>query len=167
MLGFKLKHVNKRGPMCSPEFLICFTACIWFTACISQFYFPRGWGGDHEFEDCFYALHYFNRPISQIPKCICAISHNATFCNRNVHMCAHFCYKMVHCGIFVWCILGFVRWVYYAQDNPKRQSNLPASLAWLEMQQEENHCGIYKNWLSESLEQTKLADEIKCISVAR
>ena len=27
-------------------------------------------------------------------------------------MCAHFCYKMVFCGIFVWCIMGFVRWVY-------------------------------------------------------
>ena len=53
-----------------------------------------------------------NRPISQIPECICAISHNATFCNRNVHTCAHFCYKMVHCGIYVWCIVGFVRWVY-------------------------------------------------------
>ena len=24
---------------------------------------------------------------------------------------AHFCCKMVHCGIFVWCILGFVSWV--------------------------------------------------------
>ena len=54
-----------------------------------------------------------NKTISQIPECICVISHNATFCNRNVHMCAHFCYKMVHCGIFVWCILGFVRWVYW------------------------------------------------------
>ena len=43
---------------------------------------------------------------------VTGISHNAIFCNRNVHMCAHFCYKMVHCGIFVWCILGFVRWVY-------------------------------------------------------
>ena len=27
-------------------------------------------------------------------------------------MCAHFCYKMVHWGIFVWCIVGFVRCVY-------------------------------------------------------
>ena len=35
------------------------------------------------------------------------ISHNAPFCNRNVHTCAHFCYKnvalwdmaQVHCGI--------------------------------------------------------------------
>ena len=26
--------------------------------------------------------------------------------------CAHFCYKMVHCGIFVQCIVEFVRWVY-------------------------------------------------------
>ena len=25
-------------------------------------------------------------------------------------MCAHFCYKMVHCGIIVWCIMGFVIW---------------------------------------------------------
>ena len=25
---------------------------------------------------------------------------------------AHFCYKMVHGGIFVWCIVGFVRWTH-------------------------------------------------------
>ena len=46
-----------------------------------------------------------NWPISQIPECICAISHDATFRNRNVHMCAHFCNKMAHYGIFVWCIM--------------------------------------------------------------
>ena len=40
-------------------------------------------------------------------------SHNAPYCNRNVHMRAHFCYKMVHRGIFFWCIAGFVRWVYW------------------------------------------------------
>ena len=29
--------------------------------------------------------------------------------------CAHFCYKMLlHCGIWHTCILGFVRWVYWA-----------------------------------------------------
>ena len=39
-----------------------------------------------------------SRPISQIPQCIRQISHNVTFCNRKVHTCAHFCYKMVHCG---------------------------------------------------------------------
>ena len=27
-------------------------------------------------------------------------------------MCAHICYKMVHCGILFWCIMEFVRWVY-------------------------------------------------------
>ena len=27
-------------------------------------------------------------------------SHNAPFCNRNVHTCAHFCYKIVLCGIW-------------------------------------------------------------------
>ena len=39
------------------------------------------------------------------------ISHSATFCNINVHACAHICYKMVHCGIWDSCIVGFVRLV--------------------------------------------------------
>ena len=65
---------------------------------------------------CLAMLH--NRPISQIPECICAISHNAPFCNRNVHTCAHFCYKMLHCGIWHRCILGFVRWVYCKTWGP-------------------------------------------------
>ena len=54
-----------------------------------------------------------NRPISQIPQCIWQISHNAPFWNRNVHTCAHFCYKMVHCGIWDWCIMGFAQQVYF------------------------------------------------------
>ena len=37
------------------------------------------------------------------------VSHNALFYNRNVHICAHFCYKMVHCGIWNRYIVGFVR----------------------------------------------------------
>ena len=40
------------------------------------------------------------------------ISHNASFCSRNVHTCAHFCYKMVHCGKWDWCIVGFALRVY-------------------------------------------------------
>ena len=39
---------------------------------------------------------------SHIPQC--------PMCNKNVHMCEHFCYKMVHCGILVKCIMGCVRW---------------------------------------------------------
>ena len=31
----------------------------------------------------------------------------------HILLCAHFCYQMVHCGIWDWCIVGFVRWVYY------------------------------------------------------
>ena len=54
-----------------------------------------------------------NRLISQIPQCTSPISHNVPLCNRNVHTCAHFFYKMVHCGISVWCIVGFVRCVYW------------------------------------------------------
>ena len=45
-----------------------------------------------------------HRPISQIPQCTSPKSHNAPFCNINVNICAHFCYKMVHCGIFAWCM---------------------------------------------------------------
>ena len=43
---------------------------------------------------------FLNRPISQIPQCIRHKSHNAPFCNRNVQKCAHFCYKMVHYGMW-------------------------------------------------------------------
>ena len=53
-----------------------------------------------------------NRPISQIPQCIRQISHNVPFCSRNVHTCAHFCYKMMHHGIWDWGIMGFVRGAY-------------------------------------------------------
>ena len=35
------------------------------------------------------------------------IPQNTTLCNRNVHICAYFCYKVVHCGI--WNIARFVR----------------------------------------------------------
>ena len=48
------------------------------------------------------------RPVAYITQCIRQISHNAPFYNRNVHICAHFCYKMVHCGIWYWCSVGFV-----------------------------------------------------------
>ena len=58
-------------------------------------------------------LQSWYRPMAQIQRCTSPISHNASFCNRNVHMCAHFCYKIVHCGIFVWCTVGFVRWFYW------------------------------------------------------
>ena len=45
--------------------------------------------------------------VAQGLQCTCPISHNAPFCNRNVHMCAHFCCKMVHCGTFdeLWDLL--------------------------------------------------------------
>ena len=34
-------------------------------------------------------------------------------CTKPQHICAHFCYTMVHYGILAWCIVGFVRWVCY------------------------------------------------------
>ena len=55
----------------------------------------------------------YNRPISYF--------HNASgkyptmhhFVNRNVHTCAHFCYKMVHCVIWDTGIVGFMRWIHW------------------------------------------------------
>ena len=45
------------------------------------------------------------RPMSRIPQCITQISHNAPFCNRNVHMCTFLLQNgalwgmgLVHCG---------------------------------------------------------------------
>ena len=53
------------------------------------------------------------KPIPQTLQCIRHIFHNTPFCNRNAHTCAHFCYKMVHCGIWDWCIVGCVQQVYW------------------------------------------------------
>ena len=57
------------------------------------------------------AIGNVSRPISQIPQRIKQMSHNAPFCNRTVHTCAHFCYKVEHCGIWDCCIVGFVQQV--------------------------------------------------------
>ena len=35
------------------------------------------------------------RPVAQTPLCASPISHSGPLCNRNVPICAHFCYKMV------------------------------------------------------------------------
>ena len=63
---------------------------------------------------CYSRLHFFsshvfvdsfcNRPILQIPQCICSISYNAPF---RTEMCT-FLFWMVHCGIWNWCAVGFV-----------------------------------------------------------
>ena len=47
------------------------------------------------------------RSISSIPQCIIPIPYNAPLCDT----CAHFSYKVVHCGLFVWCTVEFVSWI--------------------------------------------------------
>ena len=77
-------------------------------------------------------LHrWYCRPISQIPQCISVISHNAPFCNRNVHTCGHFCYKMEHCGKWDWCVCTFL-----LQNGGLWDMGLPV------------HCGICVTGLS-------------------
>ena len=62
-----------------------------------------------------------NTPLAQIPKCTIPMPHNAPFCNRNVNMCTHFCYKMVHCGQPMRDgVLGFVRWVNFGCNSRTR-----------------------------------------------
>ena len=71
----------------------------------------RSWGG----VKCYPCIHVRlvqstteTQPCVQFPQCICPITHNAPFCDRNAYMSAHFCYKIVYC---VQGIVGFVRWV--------------------------------------------------------
>ena len=63
-----------------------------------------------------------NGPISQIPQCTISISHNAPYCNRNVHTRRHFCYKMMHCRICYWCMVELVQQVYYKVRDRFSQS---------------------------------------------
>ena len=59
-----------------------------------------------------------SRLVSQTPQYIIRqISLDAPFCNRNVHTYEHFCYQMVHCGIWDWCIVGFVQQVCQSIRN--------------------------------------------------
>ena len=52
----------------------------------------------HIFQDYLIKIYLLHNPSAP-----CPISHNALLCNRNVHMWAHFCYKIVYCGI---CEMG-------------------------------------------------------------
>ena len=70
--------------------------------------------------------------LSQIPQWTSPISHNAPFCNKNVHTCAHFCYKMVHCGTWDWCIAGFVRSVYCMPMIPNKLMH-SAPFSWYKL----------------------------------
>ena len=38
----------------------------------------------------------FNRRVAQMLQCTCSMHHDAPFCNRNVHICAHFYYEICY-----------------------------------------------------------------------
>ena len=66
--------------------------------------------------------------ISQIPQCIRQITHNAPFSNK-------FLLQKVHCGIWVWCIVGFVQWVYWLTKNlflDNKSEFLGIKRSWIE-----------------------------------
>ena len=47
----------------------------------------------------------------------------------NILLCAHFSYRMVHCGIWDWCIVGFLIWVYYTSAMETTLKEVVNSLA--------------------------------------
>ena len=73
---------------------------------------------DSHYTDLWRQYTTTNRPISQIPQCIRLISHNAPYFSRNVHMCTHFCHKMVYRGIWDWCIVGYRTSALWDCDKP-------------------------------------------------
>ena len=62
-----------------------------------------------------------NKPISQIPKCTCHISHNAPFRTEMYT----FLFWMLYCGTWDRCILGFVRLIFWHHDNFRFSAQLP------------------------------------------
>ena len=89
-----------------------------------------------------------NRPISQIPQCIRYVSHNASFCNRNVHVCTFLLQNgalwdmgPVHCGI---CATGLIdrrdklQYTNFLSRKLQNVSHLPQGLR--------PQCVVY--WLS-------------------
>ena len=68
--------------------------------------FPEPWRCDVQ------GAELLSRPAAQTPQCITPISHNAPFCNRNVHVCtfllqngALWDISVMHCGI---CEMGLI-----------------------------------------------------------
>ena len=56
----------------------------------------------------------------KIRQCTNPICHNASFCNKNVRMCAHLWYKMVYCRKFVWCFVCVIWEIYLLGRGPRR-----------------------------------------------
>ena len=88
--------------------------------------------------------HYMQTAIDPLHKSHNAIqiSHNAPFCNRNVHTCAHFCYKVMHCALWemglvhcgIWDSITIYLESIILLNVEKKYENkcfLPVTLLWL------------------------------------
>ena len=73
-----------------------------------------------------------------------------------MHTCAHFCYKMVHCGIWNRCIVGFVRWVYWNIWN-MMEEELTEDILYLD-HTGELWCPLGENWFCYNRPQCTLND---------
>ena len=60
-------------------------------------------------------IWYWNRPVAPMPHHQSHVPQCTIFRQKCAHVCT-FLLQMVHCWIFVWCIVVFVRWIY--QDLP-------------------------------------------------
>ena len=63
------------------------------------------------------------KPVAIVSRCTKSISHNVLLCTTEMCTCAHFCYKMVHYGTFVWCIVEFERWARKDVEAPWNHSH--------------------------------------------
>ena len=72
-----------------------------FYNCIHNSYHVNQWVGTNEMNSKDQLLKSHDAPVP------CPTMHHFV-----TEICACFCYKMLHYGTFVWCIVGFVRWVY-------------------------------------------------------
>ena len=107
--------------------LICVLFDLHFTILIRLLH----WQWDNHAQISWNVRQLYTWPYSQILQYTSPISHNAPFCNRNVHIIAHLCYKMVYCGIFVWCIVRFLRRVYWPYNSLHLYSSVYVC-AWID-----------------------------------
>ena len=98
------------------------------------------------------SIQTLTHPISQVPPSIRQISHNAPFCNRNVHTYAHFCYKIQYCGI--WCIVEFMQQVYFIALYLYRSYTVCRANVMLNLTTLYRNCLYYS--LIEELEQVRI-----------
>ena len=80
--------VSLRSPSLLHEMFCCYMFTVCHVQCGNKLILNLNFEFEFEYSTWTMTHSLHNRSILQIPQCISSISHNATFCSRNVHMCA-------------------------------------------------------------------------------